>query len=647
MDTNGVNTKFFGRLLEYLLFRRGADAWLVLLLGLSHGLAHGLKVFHSNQVVYFVSGMRMYNPDFLAGDWFAAETYHYHVVFSYLLYLMQFVGSIEVMTCVGYLVCNVIFVWGLYLLALALCGYWRIGLLGVVVWLALSLAHEMALAQREIFIFNFEPAQVSGAFLTAGVGLLLHRRVMGSALLLGLGGMFHFGLMLAFAPVIAALGLWVMRSGAGWKRMGLWAFGLMICWGGVAVEAWLKLRSDVMPESVIDPVRVLIEVRLPHHFSLEHWALNQSLGWLWLAATGAWGLFLFGRKRRCAGIWWIYVPAMLTVALSVGFVWLGIFDFLTTFTLYRVAGLGFLMGLMASLEGLFRLERFMGRGGKPSLWMQVWMGFTVSGLAYWVMYYPMELKGYHGVLFLCLLTPFAVASFSAKWLTRRGQRLAVLITALAALAVAYLIFGKDYRISPESRGHVQVEAAGPAILAVVMVLAFAAAGIMRYRSRRLLMILLLGILLVKAPMGLARQSTNGRHARIPYTGFMLNWIKQNTKPSDIFIVLPHDSQFRLQAERPVVVDYKGAPWLPGETLEWYHRYCDVYGVRPEDYGRPFFHPFSQNMDTARAQMLRRKYGADYLVVYKNIHRASLRGLKKVFENRMYAIYRIDCPENVE
>ena len=60
-----------------------------LLVGVSYGFAYGDL---SNQQVYLIAGLKLVDAEFLAADWWASNTTHYHHGFAYLVAFFESLG---------------------------------------------------------------------------------------------------------------------------------------------------------------------------------------------------------------------------------------------------------------------------------------------------------------------------------------------------------------------------------------------------------------------------------------------------------------------------------------------------------------------------------------------------------------------------
>jgi hypothetical protein len=93
---------------------------------------------------------------------------------------------------------------------------------------------------------------------------------------------------------------------------------------------------------------------------------------------------------------------------------------------------------------------------------------------------------------------------------------------------------------------------------------------------------------------------------------LFQWMQEGTPKSALFLIPPELEGTRLFAKRAVVIDWKNNPGIPSEVLAWYRRLEDVTG-------RPGFRSMAalrgyDELDPARFERLRARYGFDYAVV---------------------------------
>ena len=56
---------------------------------------------------------------------------------------------------------------------------------------------------------------------------------------------------------------------------------------------------------------------------------------------------------------------------------------------------------------------------------------------------------------------------------------------------------------------------------------------------------------------------------------LYRWIDENISKDALFIIPPRFQNFRLNAKRSVVVDWKSTPVVASELVDWYHRVEDI------------------------------------------------------------------------
>lgn len=117
---------------------------------------------------------------------------------------------------------------------------------------------------------------------------------------------------------------------------------------------------------------------------------------------------------------------------------------------------------------------------------------------------------------------------------------------------------------------------------------------------------------------------------------------RTTNIDALFCVPPLLEDFRIQGLRAVIIDWKPAPSLPGEVVEWYHRMEAITGT-------PNFQTLQQAIDgyngmtDERVQALRETYGTDYVVIRKDRMRNALTE-PVVYENEIYLVVATQRPE---
>jgi len=114
--------------------------------------------------------------------------------------------------------------------------------------------------------------------------------------------------------------------------------------------------------------------------------------------------------------------------------------------------------------------------------------------------------------------------------------------------------------------------------------------------------------------------------------------RENTPEQSIFLTPPNFGQFRLLANRAIVVDFKAFPFSDQGIKEWYERIISCYGV-PISSGAQIIDELDRNyraMDDNTLLLLKEKYGISYAVLY----RSTPTDFKAIFENNTYKVIRL-------
>ena len=116
------------------------------------------------------------------------------------------------------------------------------------------------------------------------------------------------------------------------------------------------------------------------------------------------------------------------------------------------------------------------------------------------------------------------------------------------------------------------------------------------------------------------------------------WIRANTARDALFMIPPLMSDFRVYAERSLIVDWKTPPMIPNETILWYERIEEVSGTtNPLD--REEVERGYRDLDAARLRKLALKYGFDHAVVHaESLPRLS--GFTVRYKNHSWAVIEL-------
>lgn len=90
------------------------------------------------------------------------------------------------------------------------------------------------------------------------------------------------------------------------------------------------------------------------------------------------------------------------------------------------------------------------------------------------------------------------------------------------------------------------------------------------------------------------------------------WLERNTSPGAVLLTDPVLDGVRFFTRRAIVVDWKCAPFLPGDLVEWYERLQDLTEKNIADF-KPLSSPYNRKA-LAELDALAKRYGASHILV---------------------------------
>lgn len=536
------------------------------LFAISFGMSYGF----GDQAIYLLPGMQLYDPTFLARDWYVSEVVHYHVVFKYLVYQLMHLGTLEWSSSILNLG---LMVWVGFSVYRLLGGLYQQTLVPFL--LTLVLLHLMI--NTDILSHRFLPNWLipNGIATVCFLGALaelvdLDRRrelhLFLSGLFFGLSVVIHSAFLFFLLPFFVGFSLCLRRR---FNRNDVFVFLLPFC---LLALLGMKVHAQFMFSTVgeIDRLDAIARLRIPHHYLPENWGQGILLPFLVHLALGICGLLLYWPKGRHAALV-LYSAALILIGL--------IFVFLTTVLIFipQIALLqGYRFGgLLSFLCFLF----FAGGLGQVlidrcfDLRRLVLLCISV-GLVYLLdFYFAVGLLLFFNICFILDL-------MSSSQVYERVYKIFVLVTSVCFLAIC---LKGNFPISRDALLH------------------------------------------------------QGQKASL------YEWIRTHTDKDALFVV-PVDrmTQFRLFAQRAILIDWKGFPlYSPNESDVWLKRLQDVT-ASTELGARKIRDQGYRKMDAARAQFLSDTYNVQYIVMSleKSNHKLSLRPFDLVYAKDGYAIYRL-------
>jgi hypothetical protein len=176
-------------------------------------------------------------------------------------------------------------------------------------------------------------------------------------------------------------------------------------------------------------------------------------------------------------------------------------------------------------------------------------------------------------------------------------------------------------------------------LAVVTLAASVSTGVWRARSRAWTPAVLTPLWAVAALVPAWSVATRSSLiSGLPQAEAQLYAWSASTPDTSVFLIPPQLENFRFNARRAVVVDFKSTPVSPEQLLEWYRRVCTVSGRDRVSGFAESVEGYAQ-LDSTALERIVRSYPFDYIVlpVGHPLQRATL--YQPVYENAAYQVYR--------
>ena len=546
----------------------------------------GYTFLQSNQHVYLLDALHSQRPQNLARDWFTTHTLQYHVVYTQLTVLLERLNVLAA----GFFTLYVLAAIGLHVawrsVARSLGGGDRAYLLSVVLY-HLSAGGLGLGVYQFLQDGSFLPSNVSAVAALAALACWLRDRRYAAAICVAVAGSFHvnYSLLLACAWAVLTILALARRTPESQSRRAFVAqTAIALVPCAINLYAPLKLALT-QPDDLPISVFVPLYIRLRHPHHFD--AAHWPLG-LWLSFL--WPLPLaFVALRRMPS-----TPARRR-ARDVFVLVLGVELFATLF-----AGVWFVDQRLVLLS-LFRISIF-------------------------------------AKLLSCVLV--------AWWIVRaqRTIRLAVAI-ALCAVGVVLLIAIGFRDRTPAT---IPTPSVGMLLCAGVASLLVGVDLIRRLPRRAWI-----AVAVVALPPSLWLAAEQRLGPAMPGEGDrgmaeLSAWTRGHTPVDALFLVPPHDSMFRLSAERSAVIGFKHVPQLSEELIEWKRRLDDVLGVDVLTLRGPTMQATADAMEHAYAALpaarladVARRYDCDYVLAMADLGPTWSARLVHASLDGRYWLYRLD------
>lgn len=561
--------------------------------GLYLAVAKGIQFLALGQGGYLLYGIRLYDPTFIPQDWLTWQVPHFEFAFAYLLYCLQWIGSLATTTVIVQFFTMIALAFGLLMMARQFCKHYKAVFIMLIVWLVfVGHSYEIGLGWQVFLMNYFVPSEISSALLILGLAFLFKRHYFISGLLLGLMGLFHTAYITSYALIILCT---VLATGI-WRNLkSLFSFALPVglLWGiPVLVVGYYSVSQSA--DSAGLGSYIMVNFRNPGDFIISNWPLKGTINWFMWCGIGALGMFLTLGEKTFRELRVTFLAVLGTIAIGVAQMVFVKNLSITSLMLWRAAPLASILGLLVALDRCLHVVI------KPE---------------------DIQKKDKIFIFGVCIAGAVLVSNGWGPFFDK------TLFLWIAAIPFAALIGWIVYRLKKD----------------------------VSFRSKTIYVSLsiFMAVIMVKmSHTGLLHCTHNHfSHPAPDSVADLEEWIRENTPDDSIFVIHPqmNESQIRIRTRRAVVVGIKGLPHIPSYIEEWYKRVCDVCG-----FSDPYPDAATisaetmidgyRHLDTNRAKLLRQRHGADYVIISAKGHVGDVAGLLDRYHNEAYRVLEIPSVE---
>lgn len=515
-------------------------------------VALGLDFGVTNQNTYLLPVVRCLDPQLLAADWLATQTTPYHKAFAGLLCgLGQWLPLAELSIALNTALTG-IGAWLVFVALRKISGPQGvlIALGGVALLAALIISWDTkSAAGSYIFDSYLQPSSIAAIFLLAAMVAWLYGAAVACGIALGICGVFHANFALLAPPAFVLAAL--LDRELPWRR----SLPALLVPATLAFLYHLPaMIAAALGDGAAAAAAVFQAVRSPHHYDIRVFGSQLVPLAAWAATGMAFALLAPpspARRRLC-----VLLGGMSAIVAGGSLLAaLGVRPVISLFP-WRLAPFAVLLAQVGFVGGLITM---LSRPAPARSVAAALVACALAGAAL-VLTIPMSADG----------RPPAATLAALVWLPF------VIVPVLALLR-------------PWSASMQAPTATWTALCVAALLAALVLEGLPNLRN-----------------------STVFRDAVPADERALYDWTAST--PSDaIYLVPPGLENFRLQARRAIVVDWKSTPILPGELLQWYRRIEDVAG-RPGVMSRQAAESGYAAMDQSRMRALAARYGASYAVL---------------------------------
>ncbi len=601
-------------------YSRILECVVLMAIAASFALANGLAYGVSNHNQYLLRGLRALDSDYLAGDWFTCATMPHHSAFVPLMVLFSKIGPMPIMFAIGNAVAAGIFVLCLY--AMARRWFERpLLVVGLAVFLIIIVPRPYVGLSSMIGMI-FQPSTIGGVGLFAGLTLLSLGRLRNAGIALCVASVFHINYMvwavLIVGPVVLLNYRVIKARGALWL---LTPMAVAILYHLPFIAASRTAEQAVAAESAS---WILHDMYMPYHSRPHTWRIASFIQFGAVMAAGFVALAV-APPRRISG-----TAKSIAGAVAVIFVAGGV---LTAIWQVEVVALLFpfrLAPFLITCAFLFIAGATVRAlsSADVSITRCLALLCVVAGALY-----VCDVANY-GFVTWCTIMSISVAGRAVSDMTANRGGLAAMWLGLMALSIVLGVGTLQLAMALSAIGIAVVCRLSASTHQVSVDRRFVGFGNGLFPALCLLL-----ILVFVSRVGIHRKDLLGPRPAAD-DAELFDWC-HSTPVGTQFVIPPDLIDFRLNAGRGVVIDWKCMPILPADTLTWYERLADVAGVRFTSLDQCL--AGYRSLDAHRARRLARNYRANFVVTRADDHLGSLDEFPVVLSTDAWRVYCIQSP----
>jgi hypothetical protein len=579
----------------------------------------------SNQNQYFLYAFKILDPGFIKNDWLTWQTFNHHFVFGYLLGYLLKVLSIDYSILLMYFIPLLFFFSAFLILNFKVDDNNYISYILSFSWIVFSLSWIDGLGWLNLLCSYTQPSLISGCFMFFGLAMLISKKHFYSGIAFGIGGLIHAGFLCAFFPLIVIMLCFDRPYNFKSIARAIFPISLALLFYVYIIHKNSSSHLDM------DAYRIMTDIRAPHHFKLSQWSAAQTGLWLSWVGLALFPILSNIKHKRLKMFSVVYVFSLLICFAAIVNAYFAFSPILHNLLIWRLAPVALYISIILIC---FHFTSLFHNKISMTLFNKIFLIILFNVYFLWCIFYQRsfgsmgamsKIKEY--IYLLILYIPVALYYM-------RGDKLSkVIYLVLTVLLLSfYIYYHKEARV---------------VIIAFWLFIPYLAKIILSKTGKNdiklTILLYIISISLFSIDGVSSRIASYNSQVKNPGTVQLYDWIKNNTADTSLFIIPPMDfDDFRIMAQRAIIIDYKGIPFDNDNIKAWYERMCDETNYKDSkcngvaDMNNNYLY-----IDSGKSEYLKNKYKADYLLIENSKHKGDLSKMKIVFKNKEYTLFGLN------